>query len=1793
MNAYVMKVGVLWGVLGMASGVFGGTAGAESMPDVSPTRVLLPDGRELRTGGLRDGQVTATVDVVGASSSTSSMPSRMLYPRAGHSATVLPDGRVLIWGGSNESGHVITQGEWFDPATSRFSEATDIELLPRTGHTATLMTDGRMLLIGGRAEDLGTLTEAEVWDWRSNHSELLPTDLRPAREGHSASLLGDGRVLIVGPAGSRAALYDPERVRFLDAPAGLEDASPLPNALRVSGSVPAEHAKDVALDSVLALRFDPPMAPESISEATVTLFGPHGATPAIVVAAEAGRLAFVTPKQDLYPASGYTLFVQGAFDREGRSLPWYGMEFETARFMPDRMDSRLELLYGSSDSTAPINSGDEASTSGRTNPATSSGARSNSRKAVTNSHPYPFYEDPDGDEEFWVPTEANLDGRWRTSKDIPVGIRNSINLGLSKLSQQAAWRKGQLRATSTDISGQVLRFNDRPLSGVDVRLGKEHTRTDSDGRFAFRGVVPGHHELEIDGASVTSGGGSFGQFVLGINAEAGKENPIKPIYLPKIRQKDWIDIPSPLPADLVIKTPYMPGFEVHLPAGTILRGRDGKVIRRVAVIPMPLDRTPIDYPVNTPLHMTFQPGGMSVEGLTPGITEGIRFVYPNYTHAAPGTAAGFLNYDPTGKGWYTYGFGRVSEDGLSIRPDPGTRVYSATGFGVWFGSAPPPRLPPTSCGASPAMDGDPVDLRTGLFIHRTQGPALADVVPLSVRTTYRPGDTVTREFGKGTSHTYGTYLYNPEGWEHPPWNTFYVVLPDCSTVKFNRVSGGMLTPDFVALSEDTPTSFMGAKLTFPVDPYAIRLTKRDGTEMDFTVFGGELSRIGDRFGRSVEVTRSGGLISRITTQSGRYVDVLNSANRITNLTDSGGRQWSYQYNANGYLAQITHPDSSIEHFTYDTLGQMTEAFDRRGNRTVLNVYDGSGRVEQQTLADGATYHFAYTTDAQGVITQADVTRPNGSIRRVAFHMSGYPASDTEAVGTSLQRTVNYERDGIGFVHALVDPLGRRTEFTYDAERRVIGRTSLAGTPDARSTAYTYTTNHDLATMTDPWGRTSTYSWDARRHLSHVVDGLGRTREFGYNTRDQLERVTDSIGRSVFFGYDLYDLQTVTDPLLRVSTRYTDPLGRLRASKDALGRNTEIHYDVNDRVQKVVDPSGAATHYSYDAMGNLLALTDALSSTTTWTYDVRQRPITRTDALGQIESWTYSADGTTAAHTDRLIRSTTAQFDALGRLRLLNESDGRQLQPTYDLGDRLLSLSDSAAPSTIFTYNALDQVLTENGAAGNLTYTYDGHDRLASRTLSGQSAMTYSYDGRDRIISLTQSSDSVGFGYDSADRRTVTTLPNGVKTTADYDAGDQLTTLTYADGSTTLGTLTYVYDAAGQIVSRSGSWSNAPLPSATPSAGTVDANHRLISYGGQALTYDANGNLTADGLHTYVYDARDQLIEIKQGAITKAAFQYDTFGRRLAKTIDGTISTYRYDGANPIEEVSDGETRTIMSGLGIDERYARDDAAGREYFLTDRLGSTVALVDSIGGIVTRYHYEPYGDAVVDFVVGESTNSYQYTGRENDGFGLYYYRARYYSPSYMRFTQEDPQQFVDGPNLYAYVGGNPVMYYDPMGLWRWGDPIPQPAVDFSAGFGDTISFGVTYWARDQMGTNGAVDECSGGYSAGEWAGIGFGFAAGGAAGWRSANKKAGTEFSHWIPNRMGGPRSLWNGNYVSAVTHALSDPYRYRFMPKAWKALNPMPSQLTQQAVRVPNVYWGGAAGGAAAGASAAINGCGCP
>jgi len=366
--------------------------------------------------------------------------------------------------------------------------------------------------------------------------------------------------------------------------------------------------------------------------------------------------------------------------------------------------------------------------------------------------------------------------------------------------------------------------------------------------------------------------------------------------------------------------------------------------------------------------------------------------------------------------------------------------------------------------------------------------------------------------------------------------------------------------------------------------------------------------------------------------------------------------------------------------------------------------------------------------------------------------------------------------------------------------------------------------------------------------------------------------------------------------------------------------------------------------------------------------------------------------------------------------------------TYDVGNRLTQAVDSVTGTITQGYDNLNRLTSESTPQGTVSYTYDNAGRRATMTVAGQPVVNYSFDNANRLTQITQGTTAVAFGYDTAGRRTTLTLPNGTAMSYSYDTASQLTGLTYALGSSSLGNLAYSYDLAGKRAQVGGSSARTGLPTAVTSA-TYNAANQLTQWGATTLTYDLNGNLTNDGVNTYTWDARNRLGSISGGVI--ASFQYDPLGRRTSKTIGGASTQFLYDVASPVQELS-GSTplANLLTGLGVDEVFTRTDAIGARHFLPDALGSTLALTDSSGTLQTQYTYEPFGNASVSG--STNTNSYQFTGRESDGTGLYFYRARYYTPSIGRFLSEDPLRSDARASQYIYARNQPTNLVDPSGL-----------------------------------------------------------------------------------------------------------------------------------------------------------------
>jgi RHS repeat-associated protein len=299
--------------------------------------------------------------------------------------------------------------------------------------------------------------------------------------------------------------------------------------------------------------------------------------------------------------------------------------------------------------------------------------------------------------------------------------------------------------------------------------------------------------------------------------------------------------------------------------------------------------------------------------------------------------------------------------------------------------------------------------------------------------------------------------------------------------------------------------------------------------------------------------------------------------------------------------------------------------------------------------------------------------------------------------------------------------------------------------------------------------------------------------------------------------------------------------------------------------------------------------------------------------------------------------------------------------------------------------------------------------------------TYSCDA---IVRKT--SESVQQRKSSTDRSLL-----NINASNEYDARDRVTKLTdslgnesikLSDGNGLLWSVSHRYKKAdGTYLICSNRLQDIRIGSV---AGTLEASFfhndegRLTNQTGpnaKALTWDAKGRVKAVSGETYTYDPMDYRIGRTGGSV--GAREYFLEGERLESEYSGTSLQAKYFRGSTVDELvgawmtdADGKLKPFL-------------------FHQDQVTSTSAVTGHNGGTTQSVKYAAFG--TVQSSTGASPNRNKYTGREDDGTGLMYYRARYYDSSVGRFISEDPMGYAAGINFYAYVSNNPVNGNDPSG------------------------------------------------------------------------------------------------------------------------------------------------------------------
>lgn len=1637
---------------------------------------------------------------------------QLRHARKNHSATMLPDGRILVMGGVNARGMTQAAAEIFDPET-RQSSLVDAALLPRSKHTATLLLDGRVLLVGGVDARGKAIAEAELWNSRTAQVESVVDRLDIARYLHETNWTAGDHILVSGGLDAnranvaQAERYTPSAQRF-----SLQ-SGPTPETLpavpAIVESLPESDARSVGVAPWIAVRFDRPMNVITLTTRTVTLFGPDGVVKAKVTAAENGRLLFAKPLQELRPDASYTLFIHGLKDLKGAELPFTATGFRTQTFVAEETDN-----------------GPAVSSENEQGATDDKDAAVDRKKGATRAV---------DDDEIWRPGLQHRKGNWRigrlhsSSRDAAEIARGQQEL-LERLPAKARGRLlarmketgelvdadasplkslRQIGAKSmgpASLSGQALRLNAKPLANVTMTIGGRQIRTDANGEFILSDVPTGKQVLVIDGRTAGESADDYGRYEYQLDIRPGANDLPFTIWMAKLDKKNAVTLASPTQQERVITHPDIPGLELRIPAGAVIRDADGKIVTKVSITPVPVDRMPFPMPyAGVDVFYTIQPGGARIVS-TAGKPVGATLKYPNYSTQPPGATVALFDYDPQGRGWYVYSSGKVSPDGRSIEAKTPFTIYqfSASSAASEGGTEGKPGKP-TNCDEV----ADPVICSTGIFVERNVDLVVRDVQSLVLRREYQHDTNNQRSFGIGSNHQYDMYIYF-KGLNWHSADAIQVVLESGTGIDFKPVGDNDFTFAKNYFESLEPGPFYKARLNIVRDSYGNEfvMTLKDGTRYFFSYFFSKLQRIEDRYGNRVSLMRDGdGKIARVVSPNGRWLEFtygdITCTPCVTRVTDHTGRFVDYEYESPGRLTKITDPENKFVQYFWDTSNRISSVHDARGKRKVYNeYYSGTGdplkdgRVRKQTYADNSVASFDYEIGTPGTFDSASITPAypsmlaveftdeRGSVSRFEYDSNLNIKKQIRAKGMPEQQVHAYERDPTSkFITQITEepdssaPRTTKLEYTDDGKGNIKTKTVMFGTSQAASWNFTYEPLYNqVASLEDPEGRKTHWDYDAQGRLVGIRNDLGDTTKVSLNTAGQVETITRVAeeGTSVTrFRYEAGDLME-SDFAGRVVSYHPDALGRTVGRKDGNGQLELFYYDGRDLITKRCNSEGECAEFQYDGNGNLEQFGLGITQRK-FTYD----PINRLESEGtssQVEvSYGYVPGGRVRTRTEASGRIQTTTYDKLSRPDYIEYRLGgsltRSIDYEWDTRNRLTSITDHPTGETpkvlSYTYDdRFDKVKKETGPTGIMNYDYYANGLRKSATPSGGTKISYVYDLANQIFSITQKegtgntrpavAQTILFDHDELGRRSKLTLANGITVDYDWNARYELEGITFMQGTNVLGDLRYRYDAIGQRIETSGSFARGARPAAktmTMAAGRVETED------GVSVSWDENGRLKADATRTYHWDDLGRLKEIHDTSGLLASFEYDPLGRRLQKSVRSgsafTTTRYLHDGENPIQlQGSAGAVQENLLAGDIDEWFARTRGGATVHFLTDALGSTLRLTNSTGAKLNDYTYDPYGGTSND-KPGEK-NFFQYTGRENDGTGLYYYRARYYNPQWGGFISQDPIGLAGGDNLHAYVSGDPIHNTDPMGLqmrardWRDLDKalreLPNPRTDY---------------------------------------------------------------------------------------------------------------------------------------------------
>jgi len=717
---------------------------------------------------------------------------------------------------------------------------------------------------------------------------------------------------------------------------------------------------------------------------------------------------------------------------------------------------------------------------------------------------------------------------------------------------------------------------------------------------------------------------------------------------------------------------------------------------------------------------------------------------------------------------------------------------------------------------------------------------------------------------------------------------------------------------------------------------------------------------------------------RIKDLSGTFTD------RVTTLIYDSG-------NTTSLPNSVTDPEGNVTEFTYHSDGQLhtQTTVSASGNLTTTYTYDSRGMPQSVSYPDGTSESFVYNE-------RGDLTSETNRRGKTTSYQYNDRRQITKTTAPDLGETSN-TYDSAGNLLTTTDPEGHVTRYTYSPQGKVLTETTAHGTAEAATT---------------------THQYDAHDRRISTIDPLNRVTEFEHDAAGRVVKIIDPLDRETTFTYDSDGNRTSV----------TTPEGIL----------TQFDYNERGERTSLTDPANNTVVYTHNAFGERTALNNRRSQTFQFTFDNNGNPLTTVTPLGHVTTLVYNDLGQVESVEEASGQTTTFLYDDAGRVESQTDSVGT-IATTFDSNGNPLTVTEGS-DVLARTFDDMDRVATYTDADGNeLEYTYFKNGLLKTIKYPDDKTVTYAYDAQNRLSTVTDWSSRVtSYTWDDAGRLAGITRPNGSTRVNQYTDADELDRFfEYGSGQSALHAYArFGYDADSRIDWRY----RIPQPQEVklPSVdATYDIDNRVATWNDAPVTHDLDGNMTSGPLPgvedfvSYNFDARNRLT-----SVGGTNYYYDAENNRIAKTDASGTTSYVIDphgDALPrvlVREKPDGTLTRYVYGIGL--LYEVDESDNATYYHFDQSGSTIALTDNSGAVTDRVEYSPFG--TITHRMGTTDTPYLYAGQfgiQAESNGLFYMRARYYSPELKRFINSDPARFDGGMNWYTYANNSPLMYVDASG------------------------------------------------------------------------------------------------------------------------------------------------------------------